>query len=83
MRVLVMNDIETEYYAECTDSKLLDFVGYRNELSMIAMTLAFLKIRLQSLKTVNLDNDEHMADCKKFSLMYRKGACSKIPIKVF
>jgi hypothetical protein len=73
MRVLVMNDTETEFYMKCTDSKLLDFVGYRNELSMIGMTLQFLKIRLQSLKTVSLSDDKHMADCKKFALMYRRG----------
>lgn len=62
---------------ECTDGKLLDFVGYRNELSMIGMTLTFLKIRLQALKVVNFNEDDRITDCKRFALMYRRGMYSK------
>lgn len=73
MRVLVMNSVETEYYSICADTQLLEFVGYRNELSMLSMTLALLKSRLHALKTVSFEVDEKLTECQKFALMYRAG----------
>lgn len=68
-----MNSAETEYYSICADSQLLEFVGYRNELSMLSMTLALLKSRLHALKTVSFTVDESISEWQKFSLMYRSG----------
>lgn len=72
MRVLVMNSIETEYFAICADANLLDFVGYRNEITMISMTLSLLKSKFHALKSVQLEN-EHIPYWQKFALMYRAG----------
>lgn len=72
MRVLVMNALEVQYYHGCTDTTLLDFVGYRNELSMISMVLMLLKSKLYALNSVTPDID-NMTECQRFALMYRKG----------
>lgn len=72
MRVLVMNPLETQYYANCSDAQLLDFVGYRNEISMISMTTAMLKSKLHALKSVQLPTD-NLPYWQKFALMYRAG----------
>ncbi|CAO0790009.1 unnamed protein product [Mucor circinelloides] len=72
MRVLVMNSIETEHYAICADARLLDFVGYRNEITMISMTLSLLKSKLHAIKSVHLET-EHIPYWQKFALMYRTG----------
>lgn len=73
MRVLVMNSMETEYYSICSDPQLLDFVGYRNELSMLSMTLALLKNRLHALE-LPLDVDmNNITYWQRFCLMYRSG----------
>lgn len=72
MRVLVMNSMETEHFAFCTDTNLLDFVGYRNEITMISMTLSLLKSKLYALKSVKLGN-ELIPYWQKFALMYRAG----------
>lgn len=73
MRVLVMNGIEMEHYSICADAEYLDFVGYRNELSMLAMTLAILKSRLQALRSTNFVVDDNLPYWQKFALMYRSG----------
>ncbi|KAG1224576.1 hypothetical protein G6F35_003933 [Rhizopus arrhizus] len=73
MRVLVMNSMETAYYANCNDSKFLDMVGYRNELSTLSMILALLKNRLLTLKSVTLDASDNIPPWQKYSLMYRSG----------
>lgn len=73
MRVLVMNRLETQYYSTCTDAKLLDFVGYRNELSMLSMTAGLLSYRLRNLRSVQYTIDDSMEYWHKFSLMYRAG----------
>ncbi|CAO3648430.1 unnamed protein product [Mucor fragilis] len=72
MRVLVMNSMETEHYAICADAHLLDFVGYRNEITMITMTLALLKSKLHAIKSVQLET-EHIPYWQQFALMYRAG----------
>ncbi|CEP16037.1 hypothetical protein [Parasitella parasitica] len=72
MRVLVMNSLETEHYAMCTDGNLLDFVGYRNEITMISMTLSLFKSKLYALKSVQLEK-EHIPYWQTFALMYRAG----------
>ncbi|ORE19341.1 hypothetical protein BCV71DRAFT_177805 [Rhizopus microsporus] len=48
-------------------------VGYRNELSMLSMTLTLLKTRLIALKSVNLDTSDNIPAWRKFALMYRAG----------
>lgn len=73
MRVLVMNRMETEYYSACTNTDLLDFVGYRNELSMLSMTLALLTHRLRAIKNITYTVDDEIKYWQKFSLMYRAG----------
>lgn len=73
MRVLVMNGIETQHYSVCADAELLDFVGYRNELSMLSMTLAILKSRSQALKTHRFVVDDSLTYTQKCALMYRSG----------
>lgn len=67
-----MNSMETELYAACTDAHLLDFVGYRNEITMMSMTLALLKSKLHAIKSVDLET-EHIPYWQKFALMYRAG----------
>lgn len=68
-----MNNMETAYYRSCHDPKFLDMVGYRNELSMLSMTLTLLKTRLIALKSVNLDTSDYIPAWRKFALMYRAG----------
>ncbi|KAI8645188.1 hypothetical protein BD408DRAFT_339163 [Parasitella parasitica] len=67
-----MNGIETEHYATCTDGNLLDFVGYRNEITMISMTLSLFKGKLYALESVQLEK-QHIPYWQKFALMYRAG----------
>ncbi|KAI7900357.1 uncharacterized protein BX663DRAFT_439793 [Cokeromyces recurvatus] len=50
----------------------LDFVGYRNELSMISMILGLLNTRLITLTTTSIMGDD-LTDCQRYALMYRKG----------
>ncbi|CAO3697257.1 unnamed protein product [Rhizopus stolonifer] len=73
MRVLVMNSMETACYKDCSNSALLEKVGYRNELSMLSMTLALLKARLFALKSVTLDVSDNIRPWQKYALMYRSG----------
>lgn len=73
MRVLVMNSLETKFYSNCRDAKFLDFVGYRNELSILSMTSGLLNYRLRVLRNVQFNTDDNMAYWQKFSLMYRGG----------
>ncbi|GAA5811478.1 hypothetical protein MFLAVUS_004915 [Mucor flavus] len=72
MRVLVMNSMETKYYSICADEQLLDFVGYRNELAMLSMTLALLNNRLHAIKPLDVDVN-NITYWQRFCLMYRKG----------
>lgn len=72
MRVLVMNALEIQCYYNCTDTALLDFVGYRNELSMISMVLMLLKNKLFALNSVKID-EENMTECQRYAVIYRKG----------
>lgn len=73
MRVLVMNRMETEYYSTCTDANLLNFVGYRNELSMLSMTLALITHRLRAIRNTTFTVNDDTKHWQKFSLMYRAG----------
>ncbi|KAI8875039.1 SET domain-containing protein [Backusella circina FSU 941] len=72
MRVLVMNTLELEYYFKCTQSEYLDFVGYRNELSVILTITTILKSRLRNITSISLDKDNHK-EWQTFALMYRAG----------
>lgn len=73
-----MNSMETAYYANCNDSKFLDMVGYRNELSTLSMILALLKNRLLALKSVTLDTSDNIPPWQKYSLMYRSGKKNRL-----
>lgn len=72
MRVLVMNALEVQCYLNCSDSVLLDFIGYRNELSMISMVLMLLKNKLHALRSVTLE-EENITESQRYALMYRRG----------
>ncbi|KAI9472414.1 MAG: hypothetical protein EXX96DRAFT_354937 [Benjaminiella poitrasii] len=72
MRVVVMNNIEVDYYKDCKDPAFLNFVGYRNELSMISMILALLNTRMIALTSSPITN-KNLSSCEKYALMYRKG----------
>jgi hypothetical protein len=80
MRVLVMNSLEIEYHHDCTQSKYLDFVGYRNELSMISMTMALLQSRIQNITSVSLDKS-NLKEWQTFALMYRAGKGKTMSVK--
>ncbi|KAI7866154.1 hypothetical protein BDF14DRAFT_1816675, partial [Spinellus fusiger] len=72
MRVLVMNAVEAEAYSQCEENNALAFVGYRNELAMIAMTCTLLQSKLNALQSVFLDREpEDMR--RQYALMYRQG----------
>ncbi|KAI8890858.1 hypothetical protein K501DRAFT_167310 [Backusella circina FSU 941] len=67
-----MNTLELEYYFKCTQSEYLDFVGYRNELSVILTITTILKSRLRNITSISLDKDNHK-EWQTFALMYRAG----------
>ncbi|KAI8979311.1 hypothetical protein BDF20DRAFT_868834 [Mycotypha africana] len=72
MRVLVMNSVEMEHYKQCTNPRFIEFIGYRNELCMLSMTLQVLETKLRAIQSVDLKKD-NLRDSQKFALMYRKG----------
>ncbi|OAD72856.1 hypothetical protein PHYBLDRAFT_169118 [Phycomyces blakesleeanus NRRL 1555(-)] len=72
MRVLVMNQTEAKIYIQCKDSQQLEWVGYRNELAMVAMTCALLQSRLNAIRAVEL-NRETTRWVQRCALMYRDG----------
>ncbi|RCH80486.1 hypothetical protein CU098_001171, partial [Rhizopus stolonifer] len=72
MRVLVMNNMETKFYSQCTDSSLLDFVGYRNEIMTLDTVISLLQSRLRVLQSVDLTGTD-LTYWQKYALMYRQG----------
>ncbi|KAI8363823.1 hypothetical protein EDC96DRAFT_511847 [Choanephora cucurbitarum] len=73
MRVLVMNSMETKFYSKCTEGSLLDFIGYRNEIMALNVTISLLQGRLSALKTVVFKDESSLTSWQKYALMYRKG----------
>ncbi|KAL1932934.1 hypothetical protein VTP01DRAFT_8612 [Rhizomucor pusillus] len=72
MRVLMMNPLEVKYYANCSDSTLYEFIGYRNELAMLNMTIALLQNRLLAIQKLSVDRT-HLKPWQRFIFMYRDG----------
>lgn len=75
MRVLMMNPLEVKYYANCSDSTLYEFIGYRNELAMLNMTIALLQNRLLAIQKLSVDRT-HLKPWQRFIFMYRDGIIS-------
>ncbi|CDH54294.1 hypothetical protein RO3G_06808 [Lichtheimia corymbifera JMRC:FSU:9682] len=73
MRVLVMNETEISYYANCTDASMLDFVGYRNELAMLNTTQSLLQFKLMNVKRLPVSRDQAAKPWQQYALMYRDG----------
>ena len=72
MRIMVMNELELSCYLDCTDSSLLDFVGYRNEISMLNTINALLQARLMAIRNFSADT-KHITSWQKYAIMYRQG----------
>lgn len=73
MRVLVMNDTEISYYANCMDATMLDFVGYRNELAMLNTTQSLLQFKLMNVQKLPVSRDQATKPWQQYALMYRDG----------
>ncbi|KAI9319676.1 hypothetical protein BX666DRAFT_1915131 [Dichotomocladium elegans] len=73
MRVLVMNPIETQYYAECTNASEFDFIGYRNELAMLSTVQKLLQSRLMNVNNCPADRNAAATAWQRYALMYRDG----------
>ncbi|KAI9020710.1 hypothetical protein CLU79DRAFT_703687 [Phycomyces nitens] len=67
-----MNQAEADIYSQCRDPQLLEWVGYRNELAMVAMTCALLQSRLNAIRAVVLNRDTTRW-VQRCALMYRDG----------
>lgn len=75
MRVLCMNSTEVAMYAQCSDIRLLDFVGFRNELAMLDTFTKLFHFRLAKLQA-NPVNREKATQAQKYAIMYRDGKSS-------
>ncbi|KAI9263181.1 hypothetical protein BDA99DRAFT_509528 [Phascolomyces articulosus] len=72
MRIMVMNELELSNYLNCTDASLLDFVGYRNEITMLNTVNALLQARLIAIRNFSL-NCSNLTPWQKYAMMYRQG----------
>ncbi|KAI7851658.1 hypothetical protein BDC45DRAFT_445119 [Circinella umbellata] len=67
-----MNELELSCYLKCTDSSLLDFVGYRNEITMLNTINALLQARLMAIRKFSVDTT-HITSWQKYAILYRQG----------